>query len=456
MNAPLSETTIGDLRASARGAVLRPGDAQYDHARKVWNGMINRKPAVIVRCAGAADVMHAVQFARDNKLLLSVRGGGHSASGNAVCDGGLMIDLSPMKSIRVDSSRKTARAEPGVLLGEFDRETQAFGLATTAGVVSTTGIAGLTLGGGIGRLGRKYGLACDNLLSVDVVTADGRLLTASATENPDLFWGVRGGGGNFGVCTSFEYRLHPVGPTVLGGAIIYPFDQSKQILRFYSEYSKTAPDELSADAVLMTSPEGQLVVAISVCYIGAFEDGERVLRPLRAFGQPLADQIGRVSYIELQRGADALFPPGFHFYWKSGFVTEISDANIDALVEHFPSVSSPRSLVVFQQFGGAVGRISRDETAFAHRHAQYDFIIASVWSDPAESERHVGWARRTWDLMRSFTSGAFYLNNLCDEDEERVRAAYGDNFERLVLIKDKYDPMNLFRLNANVRPTAGK
>jgi FAD/FMN-containing dehydrogenase len=415
--------------------------------------MINKKPAAIVRCAGAADVLQAVNFAREGGFLVSVRGGGHSASGSAICDDGIMIDLSPMKSIRVEPRRETARAEPGVLLGEFDRETQAFGLATTAGVVSTTGIAGLTLGGGIGRLGRKYGLACDNLLSVDVVTADGRLLTASTSENPDLFWGVRGGGGNFGICTSFDYQLHPIGPTVLGGAILFPFDQAKQVLSFYSDYSISAPDELSADAVLMTSPEGERVVAISVCYIGEFEDGERVLRPLRTFGHPLADQIGPVSYVELQRGADPLFPNGLHFYWKSGFVTQMGAASIDTLVEHFPSVSSPRSLVVFQQYGGAAGRIAPGETAFVHREAQYDFIVASVWSDPAETERHIGWARRIWDLMRPFTTGAFYLNNLCDEDEERVRVAYGDNFKRLVALKNKYDPENFFRLNANIKPS---
>jgi FAD/FMN-containing dehydrogenase len=416
--------------------------------------MINKKPAAIVRCTGAADVIQAVNFAREREFLVSVRGGGHSASGSAICDGGIMIDLSPMKSIRVEPSRRTARAEPGVLLGEFDRETQAFGLATTAGVVSTTGVAGLTLGGGIGRLGRKYGLACDNLLNVDVVTADGRLLTASISENPDLFWGVRGGGGNFGICTSFDYQLHPVGPTVLGGAIVFPFDQAKQVLKFYSDYSISAPDELSADAVLMTSPEGERVVAISVCYIGELQDGERVLRPLRIFGHPLADQIGPVSYVELQRGADPLFASGLHFYWKSGFMTQIGAATIDALVEHFPTVSSQRSLVVFQQYGGAAGRISPRETAFVHREAQYDFIVASVWSDPAETEQHIAWARRTWDLMRPFTTGAFYLNNLCDEDEERVRVAYGDNFERLVALKNKYDPKNFFRLNANVKPSS--
>ena len=365
-----------------------------------------------------------------------------------------MIDLSAMKGIRVNPSRRVARAEPGVLLGEFDRETQAFGLATTAGVVSTTGIAGLTLGGGIGFLGRKYGLACDNLLSVDIVTADGRLVTASASENSDLFWGIRGGGGNFGVVTSFEYRLHPVGPTVLGGGIIYPFDKAKEVLRFYSEYSLAAPDELAVNAVLMTSPAGQLVVVISICYIGSMQEGERVLHPLRNFGKPEADDIGPVSYIDVQHGADALFPHGLQYYWKSGFVTRISASAIDTLIERFPTVSSPRSLVVFQQYGGAVGRVRQAETAFAHRHAQYDFLIVSVWSNPSESGSHIRWARESWNMMQPFTTGAFYVNNLLDEDEPRVRAAYGQNLDRLVTLKSKYDPTNLFRLNANVRPTS--
>jgi FAD/FMN-containing dehydrogenase len=449
-----NEAAIRDFRASMRGAILRPGERGYDGARRVWNGMIDKRPALIARCAGAADVVQAVQFARANDLLVSVRGGGHSASGNAVCDGGLMIDLSAMKSIRVEPCRRTARAEPGVLLGEFDRETQAFGLATTAGVVSTTGIAGLTLGGGVGYLGRTSGLACDNLLSVDLVTADGRLVTASAAENPDLFWAIRGGGGNFGVVTSFEYRLHAVGPMVLGGAVTYPFGQARDALKFYAEYSLAAPDELSLVAILATSPTGQLVVVISACYVGPLAEGERVLRPLRTFGKPAADDIGPVSYVDVQRRADAIFPHGLHYYWKSGFVTRITASAIDVLVDRFPTVSSPKSLLVYQQYGGAVGRLGQTETAFAHRQAQYDFLVISVWSDRTESESHIGWARETWDMMQPFTTGAFYVNNLLDEDEARIRTAYGQNWERLVALKNRYDPTNLFRLNANVRPTA--
>jgi FAD/FMN-containing dehydrogenase len=291
-------------------------------------------------------------------------------------------------------------------------------------------------------------------LSVEIVTANGRLVTASASENPDLFWGIRGGGGNFGVVTSFEYRLHPVGPTVLGGSIVYPFDRAKEVLTFYSEYSLAAPDELAVNAILMTSPAGQLVVVISICYIGSIQEGERALRPLRKFGKPQADSIGPVSYLDVQRGADGLFPHGLQYYWKSGFVTRISNSAIETLVERFPTVSSPRSLVVFQQYGGAVERVGQAETPFAHRHAQYDFLIISVWSNSSESESHIRWARESWNMMQPFTTGAFYVNNLLDEDEPRVRAAYGQNLDRLVTLKNKYDPANLFRLNANVPPTS--
>ncbi len=452
MSADLNKASIRDLRRRVRGSILLPGEDGYDRARRVRNGMIDKRPALIVRCAGAADVVEAVGFARTNSLLTSVRGGGHSASGNAVCDDGIMIDLSAMKGIRVDPSRGIARAEPGVLLGEFDRETQAFDMATTAGVVSTTGMAGLTLGGGIGFLGRRYGLACDNLLSIDLVTADGRLITASADENSDLFWGIRGGGGNFGIATSFEYRLHRVGPMVLGGSVVYSFDKARNVLKFYREYSRAAPDELSVNMALATSPDGGLVAAISICYIGSIQEGERVLAPLRKFGDPQACTIGPVSYLDVQRAGDRSFPHGLQYYWKSGFVIQISDAAIDALVERFPTVSSPLSLVGFQHYGGAVERIGQAETAFAHREAQYDFLIISKWSDRTESESHVGWARQTWQMMQQFTTGGFYVNNLLDEDASRIRAAYGGNFERLVALKRKYDPTNLFRLNANVPP----
>lgn len=449
----LKDAMVAAFSSNLRGEVLRPDHIGYEGARKVWNGMIDKRPALIVRCAGVADVLDAVKFARDHNLLVSVRGGGHNIAGKAVCNGGLMIDLSRMRTVQVDPVKRTARVEGGATLGDLDHETQAFGLATTAGVVTHTGVAGLTLGGGIGRIGRKYGLACDNLLSVDLITADGQFLRASDTENADLFWGIRGGGGNFGVVTSFEFRLHPVGPVVLGGVVIHPLERAREALKFYYEYSSTAPDELAADAVLLTSPEGDRVLAISVCYIGSFEEGERVLQPLRRFGPPLADHIGPLAYTVLQAAGDAFFPTGFFHYWKTHFMTEISDGAIEATVSHFATVPSPRSVVVFQQYGGAVSRVGQTATAFNHRAAQYDFIPTSIWTDPAESERQMIWVRTLWDTMKPFSTGGEYVNNLGEEGEDRVRAAYGDNYERLVALKNKYDPTNFFRLNANIKPT---
>jgi len=449
----LEEAAVQKLKASLRGELLLPSDASYDETRKVWNGMIRKRPALIVRCAGVADVINTVKFARDHDLLVSVRGGGHNIAGKAVCNGGLMIDLSRMRSVHVDPVKKTARVEGGVTLGDLDHETQAFGLATTTGVVTHTGMAGLTLGGGIGRIGRKYGLACDNLLSVDIVIASGQFLRASTTENPDLFWGLKGGGGNFGIVTALEYQLHPVGPVVLGGVVIHPFEKAREALKFYSEYSRMAPDELAADAILLTLPQGERAIAISICYIGSFEEGERVLQPLRRLGPPLADQIGPIAYTTLQAAGDAFFPIGLHYYWKTHFMTEISDEAIDATVYYFATIPSPRSIVVFQQYGGAVSRVGRFATAFSHREAQYDFIPTSIWTDPTESEKQMDWVRKFWDTMKPFSTGGEYVNNLGEEEEDRVRAAYGDNYAQLVALKKKFDPTNFFRLNANIKPT---
>jgi FAD/FMN-containing dehydrogenase len=415
--------------------------------------MIDKRPALIVRCAGAGDVVDAVRFAREHDLLASVRGGGHNIVGKAVCDGGLMIDLSGMRRVQVDPVKRTARVEGGALLGDLDREAQVFGVATTAGVVTHTGVGGLTLGGGVGRLARKHGLACDNLLAVEVVTAAGDVLRASATENEDLFWGVRGGGGNFGVVTVFEFQLHPVGPGVLGGIVVHRLKEARAALEFYHEYSRTAPDELYANAAFLTSPDGEPLFAISVCYIGAIEQGERVLQPLRRFGPPLSDQIKPVAYTEVQAAGDAFFPIGLRYYWKSHFLKEISGDAVEATVSHFAKVPSPRSLLVFQQFGGAVGRVGRSETAFWHRDVQWDNFPTSVWTDPAESETQVQWVREWWDLMKPFSMGGEYVNDLGEEGEDRVRASYGANYERLVALKNKYDPTNFFRLNANITPT---
>ncbi|OUC90124.1 FAD-binding oxidoreductase [Streptomyces swartbergensis] len=451
--AVLKESVARGLAESLRGELLLPGDDRYDQTRRVWNGMIDHRPALIARCAGSADVAAAVAFAREHDLLVSVRGGGHNIAGKAVCVGGLMIDLSLMRRVAVDADNRTARVEGGATLGEMDSATQVSGLATTTGVVTHTGVAGLTLGGGVGRLARTYGLACDNLLSVDVVTTEGDLRRASAAENPDLFWGMRGAGANFGVATSLEFKLHPVGPEVLGGVVVHPLARAREALGFYCEYSRSAPNELTADAFFLTSPDGDPVFAISVFYAGSMEQGERVLEPLRRFGPPIADQVGPVAYTQLQAAGDPFFPVGLHYYWKSHFLEEIPEDAIEATVEHFAIAPSPRSLIVFQQYGGAVSRIPSTETAFHHRNARYDNFAASVWTDPQEHQVHKEWARQWWDKMSRFSLGAEYVNNLGEEGEDRVRAAYGDNYDRLVGLKNEYDPDNFFRLNANILPS---
>jgi len=452
----LDEATVQGFKTNLRGLLLCPGDDGYDEARTIWNAMIVKRPALIVRCAGVADVINTVNFARTNNLLVAVRGGGHSFPGHSICDGGLMIDLSQMKSIRVDPLRRTARAEPGVKLGEFDHETQAFNLATTAGVVSDTGIAGLTLGGGMGWLARKYGLSCDNLLSVDIVTADGRFLTASATANEDLFWGVRGGGGNFGIITSFEYRLHPVGSMVLGGFVMHPVSKAKEVLKFYKEFSGSAPDELTTLGALLYSPEGEPVVSIGGCYHGPLDVGEQVIRPLKEYGPPIADTMGPMPYTAVQRMFDQVPPPGWRYYAKAGFITGLGGDAIDILADHFATVPSRSSFILVFQLGGAVSRVPKDQTAWSHRDAVlYHFEVISVWQDPADDEKNVRWARELWDAFMPFTSGGVSVNHLGDEGQERVLASYGaETYHRLASLKKKYDPTNLFRLNQNIKPTA--
>ena len=444
--------TVERLRARLRGSVLLPDTDGYQAARRVWNGFVDKRPAAILLCTCIQDVVEAVGEARTSGLTVSVRGGGHSIAGASVCDGGLVIDLSGMKDIRVDPERRTARAEPGLKLGEFDAATQAHGLATTMGVNSDTGIAGLTLGGGVGQLGRKYGLACDNLLSAEIVLADGRVVTASASENPDLFWAIRGGGGNFGIVTAFEYRLHPLGPRILGGLLLHDFARAREVLRFYRDFSGAAPDEVSTDAVFLTTPEGQRLLAISACYIGSVEEGERALRPLRAFGPPVQDLIAPVAYTALQASADPLFVPGRRYYWKAQFLQQISDAAIDALTDGFALATSPLSIAVLQQVGGAISRVDEGATPYGNRNAAYDCFPAAIWENPVEDERHIAWAREFWAAMRPFGTGGVYVNNLGEEGEERVRAAYGTNYARLAALKAKYDPDNLFRLNQNIRP----
>jgi FAD/FMN-containing dehydrogenase len=453
----LDESVIEEFGAGLRGDLLRPGGDGYDDARTIYNAMIDNRPALIARCAGVADVIRAVDLARTKDLLVSVRGGGHNVSGNAICDGGLMIDLSPMKSVRVDPERSTARAEPGVTWGEFDHETQAFGLATTGGLISTTGIAGLTLGGGLGWLMGNHGLACDNLVSVDVVTADGRLLTASGAENQDLFWGLRGGGGNLGIATSFEFQLHPVGP-ILGGLLIHSLDKAAETIGFFDEFTRTCPDELGTFVAFVTSPEGERVMAIFVCYNGAVEDGERVLKPLREFGTPIADMIGPMPYVQVQRMMDEGFPAGRQNYWKSNFLKGLDSEAIEIIVDHVAKAPSPFTAVGIEQFGGAVNRVGIDDTAFNHRDARYNLLIVGIWTDPAAKAENVKWVRDLWDAMDPYSSGGVYVNYLgqeADEGAERVKAAYGaEKYERLVALKNKYDPTNLFRLNQNIKPTS--
>ncbi|HEY1299670.1 MAG TPA: FAD-binding oxidoreductase [Stellaceae bacterium] len=455
-----SETTLAEAAAAGfaarlRGDLLRPGDPGYDTARRVWNGMIDRCPALIARCAGPADVVAAVDFARDHDLLLSVKGGGHNITGNAVCAGGLMIDLSPMKGIRVDPVRRTARAEAGLTWGDYNRETQAFGLASTGGVVSTTGIAGLTLGGGLGWLMGKHGLSCDNLLSADLVTAEGKLVTASAEENPELFWGLRGGGGNFGVVTSFEYRLHPVGP-VLAGMVLHPLSKAHEVLRFYRGFARDCPDELTAFAAMMTSPEGDPVVALIAGHIGDLDRGERLVAPLRKFGAPLVDTIAPTSYVALNTMFDAAFPyGGVQRYWKSSFLKELGDGALDILVERAATMRSARSMVGFFHVHGAATRIDPDATAFGARDDQWDYDVISQWDDPRETPDHIEWTRSFWTAVEPFATGAVYVNHLDAEETGRLRAAYRSSagYRRLVALKNKYDPTNLFRLNQNIPPT---
>ncbi len=453
----LKSSEVSDLRRNLRGRLLLPQDPEYDRARRIWNGSFDRKPALIARCSDAADVIQAVTFARTHDLVLAVRGGGHSLSGQSVCEGGLMIDLARMSSVLVDPNERTARLGPGVLLGEFDREAQSFKLATTAGTVSHTGVAGLTLGGGFGRLARRYGLACDNLIAADVVTADGRLIHTSEQENPELLWGLRGGGGNFGVVTSLEYRLHAVGPMMYGGLIVFPMSKARALLRFFAEFAATAPDELNADAELATTPFGNMV-GFDITWSGPPDQAEAVLAPLRKFTRPVSDRLAAVSYVDLQRSIDTGAEPGRGYYERSGFVRRLTPELIEALIARIeaPHPSSAAFVMVHQ--GGAIARVKPDATAFWHRDAGHSVLVDVDWDDPhdqAESERNIGWAREAWKGIEPLTDG-FYVNTMAaDDPHQRVRATYGDNYPRLVALKDKYDPGNLFRRNANVVPSLG-
>jgi FAD/FMN-containing dehydrogenase len=448
----LASRDIADLRASLRGQLLVPGQEGYDFARRLWNGAFDRKPALIARCVGPADVTQAVNFARAQNLLVAVRGGGHSLSGQSTCDGGLMIDLSPMKVVRVAPRATTARVEPGVLLGQFDREAQMFGLATTAGTVSHTGVAGLTLGGGFGRLGRRFGLACDNFIAADMVTADGRLVKASMKDNPDLLWGLRGGGGNFGVVTAFEFQLHPVDPMMYGGSLVFAFDKPRELLRSYADFVAGASDASYCEVALVPAEGGKRAVAVDVCHSGTLAAAEKELAPLRKIGQVLQDQLGPKSYITLQTGADAEYPVGRGYYLKSGFVKGISGKLIDAMVDYVEANPNPTGILLIAQHGGAISRVKPAATAYWHREAQHSVLAVGFWDKPDGSELNTQWVRSGWAKLEPLTDG-FYVNLLAqDEAERRIRGTYGDNYPRLVALKKKYDPTNLFRLNANIKP----
>lgn len=449
----LPRAAVKEFAATLRGQAILAGENGYEQLRRIWNGMIDRKPALIVRCLGASDVIKAVNFARAYDLRVAVRGGGHSISGQSVCDGGMMIHLGPIRGVRVDPVTRTARVGAGALLGDLDREAQSFGLVTTAGTVSHTGTAGLTLGGGFGRLARRYGLTCDNLLSADVVTARGEFLRASARENADLFWGLRGGGGNFGVVTSFEYRLHPMAPTVLGGALMYAPEDAREVLKFYAGYSQQLPDALTVTAALVAPAGGKPMALLDVCYAGPIAEGERAIAELRRFRKPAMDQVAPTPYIKLQTSTDRANAPGRRYYVKSGFVTAITPPLIEGMVEGFRPDPNRSTVMVLQQLGGAISRVRQKDTAFAHRDAQYDLMVMASWWYPEQSDGHIGWVSSTWQTLGPHTTG-FYINTTTlDDDEARIRANFRENYARLVKLKNKYDPTNLFHLNANIRPT---
>ena len=444
---------IEQFQASFRGEVIQPADFAYEKARKIWNASIDKRPGIIARCAGIADVMAAVNFARENGLLVAVRGGGHNVSGRALCDDGIVIDLSGMKGIHVNAKNRTARVQGGATLGDLDRETHVFGLAVPAGIMSKTGIAGLALGGAVGWLVGKYGLTCDNVLSFDIVTADGKPRLASSKENEDLFWALRGGGGNFGVVTSFEFHAHPVS-TVLGGLIIYPRDRAAEVLRFYREFTQSAPEELTVYAAFIHTPEGVPAVAVVACYCGDLTEGQKVLKSLRSFSSPIADAIQPMAFPQMQTLLDGAFPDGNYNYWKSTFLRELSDDAIALLVEQANRATSPLTGIVIEYYGGAASRVGVAETAFAQRQAQYSLIFLAQWTEPGESQLHIEWARTSADSIRPFSSDSYYLNYLGEESEDTIKAAFGPNYERLMAVKKKYDPENFFSLNQNIKPQA--
>ena len=464
----LVAAVVDDLASSFGGTLLQPADEGYDEARKVWNGLADRHPALVAHCNGAQDVIAAVKFARDNDLLVSVRGGGHSAPGYATCDGGIVVDLSPMKAIEVDPDARTARADAGLTWGEFDAATQEHGLAVTGGRFSTTGIAGLTLGSGSGWLERKCGLTADNLLSVDLVTADGEMLTASEDENSELFWGVRGGGGNFGIVTSFTYRLCKVGPLVYGGLMASLPERAGDILRFMRDYMADAPEDLGAAVAFVSAPPEPFVpaemhfkpvVGIVICWTGDHDEGERVVAPIREVAQPVLDMVQPMPYTALQTMLDAGGPKGIRGYMKAEFLEEMSDEAVEILTDRGLNRAGPMAQIIIEPMGGAIGRVGEDDTALGRRDVAWCYHALAMWMEPDQetADAHMAWARGLADEIRPHTTTGVYLNYTSDEGEDRVRSTYGpEKYDRLVALKDRYDPDNLFRLNQNIKPSSGQ
>lgn len=457
----LIKADIDAFKTHFRGAVLLPDDAGYDEVRQIWNAMIDRKPALIARCTSAEDVVQAIEFGRTQNLLISIRGGGHNIAGNAVCDEGLMIDLSLMKDVQVDVATKRAHVGPGCTLGEFDAAVQAHGLATPLGINSTTGVAGLTLGGGFGWLSRKYGMTIDNLLSAEVVTADGRQLHASEEENADLFWGLRGGGGNFGVITRFEFQLHPVGPDVLCGLIVFPFDQAKQVITRFARFTETMPEELNVWMVTRKAPplpflpedvHGKEMVALALCYAGNPEEGEALIAPLRGFGTALGEHIGVMPYLAWQQAFDPLLAKGARNYWKSHNFAQLSDGVIDTIIEYAAKLPSSQCEIFIGTIGGQTTRVAPEAMAYSSRDACYVMNVHGRWESADEDASGIAWAREFFAKSQPFASSGAYINFLTQEETDRIAFAYGATWTRLIQLKNKYDPTNLFRMNQNIKP----
>lgn len=454
---------LDKLQASLRGELLLPSSEGYDKSRTVWNAMIDRKPALAVRCAGVADIRQAVNFAREQRLLTSVKGGGHNIAGSAVCEGGLLIDLSSMRSVSVDPIDSVAHVEGGATLGDFDHETQAFGLATPMGINSTTGVAGLTLGGGFGWLSRRLGMTVDNLRAADVVLADGRLVRASEADNPDLFWAIRGGSGNFGVVSRFEYKLHPIGPEVLSGLVVYALKDAKAALQKFREYVKTLGDETTVWVVLRKAPplpflpaevHGTEIIAFAICHTGDEASGRKAIEPVRQLGKMLGEHVGMQPYSAWQQAFDPLLTPGARNYWKSHNFVDLEDGAIDVALKYVQSLPSPHCEIFFGLIGGATTRPKRDATAYSHRDAIYVCNVHGRWETAAEDAKCIEWARGFFKEAAPFSTGGVYVNFLTDDEPERIKAAYGPGYDRLVAAKKKYDPENLFRTNQNIRPEA--